>query len=65
MWDIAAMGLPAKVEPLSSRSVIEDGEYVCFSKARVSPLLVDAFSRALKQFKQTEAFQAIFHKYFP
>ena len=34
-------------------------------KARVEPALVDAFSQALKQFKQTEAFQAIYHKYFP
>jgi ABC-type amino acid transport substrate-binding protein len=35
------------------------------SKARVSPSLVEAFSRALKQFKQTEAFQVIYRKYFP
>jgi polar amino acid transport system substrate-binding protein len=65
MRDIAAMGLAGQVEPLLSRSVIEDGFYVCFSKARVSPSLVDAFSRALREFKQTEAFQAIYHKYFP
>jgi polar amino acid transport system substrate-binding protein len=65
MREIAAMGLSGKIEPLLSRSVIEDGFYVCFSKARVSPSLVDAFSRALKQFKQTEAFQAIYRKYFP
>ena len=45
--------------------MIEDGFYVCFSKARVSPALVDAFSRALREFKQTQAFQAIYHKYFP
>jgi hypothetical protein len=25
MWDIAATGLPGKIEPLLSRSVIEDG----------------------------------------
>ena len=65
MRDIAAMGLAAKIEPLLSRSVIDDGEYVCFGKARVSPPFVDAFSSALKQFKQTEAFQAIYRKYFP
>ena len=64
--NIARMGLSGKIEPLLSRSVIEDGDvYVCFSKARVSPSFVDAFSRALKQFKQTEAFQAIYRKYFP
>jgi polar amino acid transport system substrate-binding protein len=57
--------LSGKVEPLLSRSVIEDGYYVCFTKARVSASLVDAFSRALKQFKQTDAFQVILHKYFP
>jgi polar amino acid transport system substrate-binding protein len=65
MRDIATMGLSGTIEPLLSRSVIEDGFYVCFSKARVSPALVDTFSRALRKFKQTEAFQAIYHKYFP
>jgi polar amino acid transport system substrate-binding protein len=65
MRDIARMGLSREIEPLLSRSVIDDGIYLCFSKARVSPSLVDAFSRALKQFKQTEAFQAIYRKYFP
>jgi polar amino acid transport system substrate-binding protein len=65
MQEIAAMGLSGKIEPILSRSVLEDGQYICFSKARVSPALVDAFSRALKQFKQTEAFQAIYRKYFP
>ena len=53
------------LEPLLSRSVIEDGFSVCFSKARVSPSLVGAFSRALKEFKQIEAFQVIYRKYFP
>jgi polar amino acid transport system substrate-binding protein len=62
---IGAMGLSEKIEPLLSRSVIEDGFSICFSKARVSPSLVEAFSRALKEFKQTEAFQAIYRKYFP
>jgi polar amino acid transport system substrate-binding protein len=62
---IDAMGLTGKIEPLTARSVIEDGFSVCFSKARVSPSLVEAFSRALKQFKQTEAFQVIYRKYFP
>jgi polar amino acid transport system substrate-binding protein len=65
MSEIAKMGLSGKIEPLLSRSVIEKDVYVCFTKARVSPSLVDAFSHALKQFKQTEAFQAIYHKYFP
>ena len=62
---LARMGQAGKIEPLLSRSVIEDGFSVCFSKARVSPRLVEAFSRALKEFKQTEAFQAIYRKYFP
>ncbi len=65
MWNIAGLGLAGKVEPLLSRSVFKDGMYLCFSKARLSPALVDAFSRALKQFKQTKAFQAIYSKYFP
>ena len=65
MRNAAAMGLSGKVEPLLSGSVIEEGYYVCFSKARVSPELIDAFSRALRRFKQTEAFQVIYHRYFP
>ncbi|TIL65692.1 substrate-binding periplasmic protein [Mesorhizobium sp.] len=65
MSEITKMGLSGKIEPLLSRSVKEEGVYVCFAKARVSPAFVDAFSRALKQFKQTEAFQAIYRKYFP
>jgi polar amino acid transport system substrate-binding protein len=63
--DIARMGLSGTIEPLSSGSLSQAGIYVCFSKARVPPALVDAFSRALKQFKQTEAYQAIYRKYFP
>jgi polar amino acid transport system substrate-binding protein len=62
---IAAMGLSGKIVPLTSRSAMEGGQYVCFTKSRVSPAFVDAFSQALKQFKQTEAFQAIYRKYFP
>jgi polar amino acid transport system substrate-binding protein len=62
---IEATELSGKIEPLLSRSVIEDGVSVCFSKARVSPSLVEAFSRALKEFKQTEAFRVIYRKYFP
>jgi polar amino acid transport system substrate-binding protein len=65
MRSIVAMGLSGKIEPLLSLSAMEGGQYVCFSKARISPSFVAAFSRALKQFKQTEAFQAIYHKYFP
>jgi polar amino acid transport system substrate-binding protein len=65
MRAIASQGLTGKIEPLLSRSVIDDGFYVCFSKARVAPALVDAFSHALVQFKQTEAFHAIYRKYFP
>jgi polar amino acid transport system substrate-binding protein len=61
---IRARGLSEEIEPLLSRSVIEDGFSVCFSKARVSPSLVEAFSRALKEFKQTEAFRVIYRKYF-
>jgi polar amino acid transport system substrate-binding protein len=62
---IGSLGLDGKVEPLSSRSLKEDDMYVIFSKARVSPDLVDAFSNALHQFKQTDAFREIYRKYFP
>jgi polar amino acid transport system substrate-binding protein len=63
--NIASLGLSGKIEPLLSRNGMERGIYVCFSKARVSPSLVEAFSRALKQFKQTEAYRALYQKYFP
>ena len=63
--DIARMGLSGTIEPLLSRNVSLAGIYVCFSKARVSPAFIDGFSRALKQFKQTEAYQAIIRKYSP
>lgn len=56
-------GLSGKVEPLLSRSLIERDAGACFAKGRVSPAFVSAFSRALKQFKQTGAFRAIQHKY--
>jgi polar amino acid transport system substrate-binding protein len=62
---IARMGLSGTIEPVLSRSVVEDDYRVCFNKARVLPSLVDAFSRSLKQFKQTERFQEISRKYFP
>ena len=58
---IGTMGLFGKVEPLSI--AFEAGGYVCFTRERVSPAVVDAFSRALKQFKQTEAYRAILVKY--
>ena len=63
--EIAKMGLSGTIEPLLSRSVSDEGVYVCFTKTHASPSSVDAFSRALKQFKQTAAFQSIYHKYFP
>lgn len=65
MENIAKMGLSGMIEPLLSHSVSEEGIYVCFSKARVDPALVDAFSRALREFKQTAAFRAIYRRYYP
>jgi polar amino acid transport system substrate-binding protein len=62
---IPTMGLSGKIEPLLSRSAFDTSYYVCFSKARVSPSLVDGFSWALKQFKRTDGFLAMYHKYFP
>jgi polar amino acid transport system substrate-binding protein len=60
---LAEMGLSGEIAPLSSRSVMDEGVYVCFSKARVSPSLVHAFSQELKRFKQTETFLTISRKY--
>jgi polar amino acid transport system substrate-binding protein len=65
MRAISTMGLSGPIEPLLSRIAFDAGFYVCFTKARVSPALVEAFSRALKQFKQTEAYRATYAKYFP
>jgi polar amino acid transport system substrate-binding protein len=62
---IGSLGLYGKVQPLLSRSLKEGDMYVIFSKQRVSPAFVDAFSNALHQFKQTAAFGAIYRKYFP
>lgn len=61
--EVAKLGLSGQIEPLLSRSVIEKGIYVCFTKGRVSPSFVEAFSEALKKFKQSEAFQALKRKY--
>ena len=63
--NIARLGLSGKIEPILSRDVRADGVYTCFSRSRVSPAFVDAFSRALKQFKQIDAYRAIYHRYFP
>jgi len=62
---IRSLGLEGKVAPLLSRSLKEDDLYVIFSKERVSPAFVESFSDALRRFKQTEAFRAIYRKYFP
>jgi polar amino acid transport system substrate-binding protein len=62
---IRSLGLDGKIEPLLSRSLKEDDLYVIFSKERVSASFVDAFSEALRRFKQTEAFRVIYRKYFP
>jgi hypothetical protein len=53
------LGLDGKVEALLSRTLKEDNLYVIFSKERISPAFVDAFSNALHQFKQTEASRAL------
>jgi polar amino acid transport system substrate-binding protein len=62
---ITSLGFEGKIEPLLSRSLKEDNLYVIFSKQRTSPAFVDAFSDALRRFKQTEAFRAIHRKYCP
>jgi polar amino acid transport system substrate-binding protein len=61
---IGSLGLRDKVVPLLSKSLKEDDLYVIFSKKRVTPGFVAAFSAALHDFKQTDTFQAISRKYF-
>jgi len=60
---IADRGLAGRIVPLLPRTVNEQGVYVCFNKARVPPDLVRDFSRALKQYKQTDAFRALARRY--
>jgi polar amino acid transport system substrate-binding protein len=62
---ITSLGLEGKIAPLLARSLKEDDLYVIFSKQRVSPEFVAQFSDALRRFKQTPAFRAIYRKYFP
>jgi polar amino acid transport system substrate-binding protein len=61
---IASLGLDGKIQPLEARSIKQDDLHIIFSKQRVSPEFVDRFSDALRRFKQTEAFQTIYRKYF-
>ena len=61
---IASLGVAGKIAPLPSRSLKEDNLYVIFSKQRVSAEFVVQFSNALRRFKQTAAFRAIYRKYF-
>ena len=62
---IGSLGFEEKIAPLHSRSLKEDDLYVIFSKQRVSPEFVGQFSDALRRFKQTPEFRAIYRKYFP
>jgi len=45
---IRTLSLEGKIEPLPSRSLKEDDLYVIFSKERVAPAFVQAFSEALR-----------------
>jgi hypothetical protein len=58
-------GTIRKDEPLMSSGVVDGRKYICFSGTRVSPTLVGAFSRWLKQFNQTETFRALYRKCIP
>jgi polar amino acid transport system substrate-binding protein len=65
IWDIAKMGYPER----SSRYCPAARSKTMFMSASprrgLRPSFVDAFSRALKQFKQTGAYHAILLKYSP
>jgi len=61
---IASLGFAGRIAPLPSRRLKEDNLYVIFSKQRVSAEFVAQFSNALRRFKQTAAFRAIYRKYF-
>jgi len=52
------------IQPLPGAVLKEDSMYLIFSKRTVPLSLVQSFSKALHQFKQTEEYRAIFQRYF-
>jgi polar amino acid transport system substrate-binding protein len=58
------LGLADVIEPLPSPVIKEDDLFIMFSRKTVSPDFVERFSAALKAFKATEDYGAIYDKYF-
>lgn len=58
------MGISDQIAFLPSPIISEDDLYIIFSKKSVSPSFVDAFSDALRSFKKSDQFRAIYRKYF-
>jgi polar amino acid transport system substrate-binding protein len=52
------------IEPLAAPIIKEDNLFIMFSKKTVTPEFVERFSATLKAFKTTDAYQAIYDKYF-
>ncbi len=60
---IRSMNLGNEIVPLSTYPLKKDYLFLMFSKSTVSPMLVNSFSTALREFKKTEKYQAIYKKY--
>lgn len=58
------MDITDQIDFLRSPVLTEDDLYVIFSKKSVSPTFVDAFSDALKTYKDSDEYGSIYHKYF-
>jgi ABC-type amino acid transport substrate-binding protein len=58
------MGLADKIQPLPSPIIKEDDLYIIFSKETITPEFVERFATALRAFKKTGSYHAIYEKYF-
>ena len=58
------MGISDQVAALTAPVIKEDNLYIIFSKKTIDPALVEEFSKALRAFKASPAFQDIYGKYF-
>lgn len=60
---LRSLNLSNEIVPLSKYPLKKDYLFLMFSKSTVSPKLVNSFSDALREFKKTEKYKAIYNKY--
>jgi ABC-type amino acid transport substrate-binding protein len=58
------LGLQKEIIPLRNNPIKTSGIYVMFSKKTTPPELVERFSNALKNFRETPAYSALHDQYF-